>query len=122
MPTAPAFDAEAATREIHGVLDRFAAAIESRRIDDVRRVAPGMSSDFASKWNTLLSEKSVTDLTARVTRVSTPDFDGDDADVPFAMQLSYKVGGQKQAPPEIQYLARFRREGGRWRMASVAGR
>ena len=118
---AAAFDAEAATRDIRAVLDRFAAAFETRRIDEVRRIAPGMSTEFARRWQTLLEERSVTEFTARVIRVSPPEFDVPAAEVPFAMKLDYKVGGQRQSP-EIQYTAHFRREGDRWRMQTVTGR
>ena len=120
-PAAPAFDAEAATREIRTALDRFAAAFETRRIDEVRRIAPGMSSDFAKRWQTLLEEKSVSDLRASVVRVSPPEFDGSSADVFFAMKLNYRIGGQTQAP-EIQYSAKLRRDGTAWRITSVSGR
>jgi hypothetical protein len=120
-PAAPAFDAEAATREIRTALDRFAAAFETRRIDEVRRIAPGMSTEFAKRWQTLLEERSVSDLRASVIRVSPPEFDGGVADVFFAMRLSYRINGQAQSP-EIQYSAKMRRDGSAWRITSVSGR
>ena len=70
----------------------------------------------------MFCEKSVSELTARVTRVSPPDFDGNEADVSFGMKLDYKIGSQKQSPPEIQYASKLRRDGGTWRMTTVSGR
>ncbi|MFL5581267.1 MAG: hypothetical protein ACJ8AO_12910, partial [Gemmatimonadaceae bacterium] len=121
VASAPAFDRAAAADQVRGAVARFVAAFETRKIDEVRRVYPGMSVESATRWQALLGERTVTDLKTAVARTGTPEFDGDDAEVSFAMSLEFKAGGKRQSQ-ELPYTAKLRRDGGAWRIIALSGR
>jgi serine/threonine-protein kinase len=118
-PTAPTFDAAAAAGEVRQALQGFAAAFESRRVDEMRKYYPSMPADMISDWNQLFTDKHVTNLTSRLASSSTPDFDGfTAADVTFAIALDFKNGGQKVSQP-LRYAARLRKDGSGWRIQNL---
>jgi serine/threonine-protein kinase len=120
-PVSTGIDRAAAMQEFQAAIGRFVGAFETRRIDEVRRVYPGMTPQSAEQWQGLLGERLVSDVQTSVERIGTPEFTSNEAQVSFIMRLEYKVRSQRQTA-DLQYQARFRREGGAWQMTSVVGR
>ena len=119
--TAPAnagYDRVAATEEIAGIITRFGAAFQTRRIEAVRAVFPGMTLNAAQRWEGLLTEKALSEFSANASLNQPPEFDDDQADVSFAMRMNYKIGGARQSP-SFQYTGKLRRDTGRWKMVEV---
>ena len=117
-PASPGYDRSAATQEIAGIVGRFAAAFQTRRIEAVRAVFPGMTLNAAQRWESLLTEKALSELSANASLSQAPDFSGDEADIAFTMKMDYRIGGTRQSPT-FQYTGKLRRDNSRWRMIEV---
>lgn len=121
-PSPPAADAtrerEAAAIAIRGVIARYASALESRNMAQVRSVYPGMQRAEQNRWQALLSEKSLRDLQVQVTNVQAPDINGNTAEIGFTLTLVFADSeGPKRIPQS--YRATLGRSGGNWQLSSI---
>ncbi|MGH7644169.1 MAG: Ig-like domain-containing protein, partial [Gemmatimonadales bacterium] len=119
-PVDPRADREAATAEINAVLAEFARALESRHISEVRRIYPGMTAQQEERWRSLLDERGISQLTAKVGRTSSPSINGNTAELAFVLTLSFRSRTQGQVVQDVPYRATLRRDDDVWRLSSLA--
>jgi len=116
---APAPPAEAPVDprpQIEELVAAYAHAIESKSLDELRRVYPGIRADQREGWRTLFSAARGT-LKANLTLAGL-DVTGTTAAVQVTGHLEYDVGGGTQRP-QYAFRATAAFEGGSWRFRVI---
>ncbi|MBA4156464.1 MAG: protein kinase [Gemmatimonadetes bacterium] len=119
-PPAPAPESrEVAVTRINEVIARYASAIESRDIQQVRSIYPGLSQAEQNFWQTLFGEPGVRGLRAEVSDLQPARIEGNTAQGAFTVILTYRdSGGAKRT--ELRYQATLERgSAGDWRLRSL---
>ncbi len=115
-PVPPAPSAEAVRERIGAGLDRFARALESRRIDAVAAAYPGITSTERSTWAGFMD--GVRTLQVAITDIRIPPTIGESLQVPFSMRFDFTdQRGANQSTQ--QYLGTFVERGGEWRIEAI---
>jgi serine/threonine protein kinase len=115
-PTPPPRPADPAP-EIRGVVTEYASAIESKSLDGLLRVYPGMTGVQRRGWEQFF--QLVRDVKARLS-VARLDVSSGTADAQITGTYTYlnTSSGKTESQP-VSFHATFRQEGGRWRMSQV---
>jgi hypothetical protein len=103
--------------EISGAIAAFASAIESRNVDNIRRVYPGMTPLQQRGWEQFF--ETVRDVKAQLA-VGTLDVANGAADARVSGTYAYRNNstGRAEVQP-VSFRATLRREGGGWRIIQV---
>jgi hypothetical protein len=102
------------------VLSRYAQALESRDMDRIRAVYPGITSNEQNTWQTFF--RSVRDLQVQLGGVQAPTVDGPRAEAPFSLNLEFADrGGTRQITQNYQSVL-VRSPSGEWRIDSIRAR
>jgi serine/threonine protein kinase len=103
--------------EIQGVVGEYARAIESKNLQDLQRVYPGMTGIQQRGWEQFF--QLVRDVNARLS-VGGLNVSGGTADAQITGTYNYlntSTGRAENQP--VSFHASFRQEGGRWRITPV---
>jgi len=101
---------------VRSAVAEYAQAIESRDIDAVRRVYPGLTSAQQSGLERFFQASRRINVTFRVTSI---DINGNSAEARLVGTYDYvTVDGQSQSQP-VSVGATFRNNGSVWRLVSV---
>ena len=107
----------APAEQIHRLFDEYGSAIESRSVDAIRRVYPGLSPAQSQEWEDFFRGVRDVDVDLKVT---TLEVSGDSAAAQLAGVYLFEDPGTRRARREnVAFQAQLRREGGRWRIASL---
>jgi eukaryotic-like serine/threonine-protein kinase len=100
------------------VVARYARALESRDIEAVRSVYPGISSDQERQLRQAL--EIMTDLQAELRIVGNPQVSGDQATAEVAgTYVYYNASLRRQERAPVTFTAIFRRDGESWRLVQT---
>jgi hypothetical protein len=104
--------------EIRAVLQRYAQALASRDIAQLRRAYPGLTAEEERRWRDVFDATEA--VTATLT-VGTPTVSGDSASVAVAAAygFDFKRGVSGDRAPHATYRATLRREQGEWRLVAI---
>jgi hypothetical protein len=99
------------------VIREYAGAIESKSLDGLRRVYPGMTGVQQRGWEQFF--QLVRDVNARLS-VGRLDVADGSADAQITGSYTYlnTSSGRTESQP-VSFRASFRNEGGRWRISQV---
>jgi serine/threonine-protein kinase len=104
-------------QQIRGVFAEYGAAIESRSVDAIRRVYPGLSAAQSHEWQEFFRGVREVDVELEVTALQVS---GDSAAAQLAGVYVFDDPGTHRTRREnVAFQAQLRREGGRWRIASL---
>jgi hypothetical protein len=104
-------------QQIRGVFAEYGAAIESRSVDAIRRVYPGLSAAQSHEWQEFFRGVREVDVELDVTALQVS---GDSAAAQLAGVYVFDDPGTHRTRREnVAFQAQLRREGGRWRIASL---
>jgi eukaryotic-like serine/threonine-protein kinase len=121
QPPDPRTGEAAAKAAVSAVIQRYAAALSSRRIVEVLKVYPTMPENEQRSWRSLLEERENAEVTARAS-VDEITVNGPLAEARFAMTITIKPRrGQQQSFPPTRYVATLRESDGEWRIVAVKG-
>jgi ketosteroid isomerase-like protein len=95
---------------IEELVAAYALALESRDINAVRRVYPGMTQQQERDLSAALPSMQAANL-----RVESLQEQGDEATARVAGEYVFLDGGRQQRAP-VQFTATFQRDGTAWRM------
>jgi hypothetical protein len=110
----------ASSEEIGGLLRRYAAAYEARKMEDVTRLFPSMTSDEKSRWGAFLESRDIQELHAQIAGMQPPDVEGNTALVNFTLALDYKMTGAGRQTPRFNYKAMLKRDAtGGWTLLKL---
>jgi serine/threonine protein kinase len=109
---------ELSRQRINAVITRYAQALSTRDIDQVRSVYPAMTATERATWETLFSDASVSGFRIEVVEVGQPRLEGDAAQLTFKLDMSYRSSGYLRET-SLTYHATLAREGGTWRLESL---
>ena len=113
-PAAPAADP---AEEIRTLFAAYGDAIESRSVDAVRRVYPGLSLRQAREWEEFFGGVGDIEVELSVTELQVA---GDSADAQLAGVYVFENPSTGRTQREsVSFRARLERSGGRWRIASL---
>jgi len=113
-PTAPPSNPAA---EIRALFTEYGAAIEARSVEAIRRSYPGLQPDQARVWEDFF--RGVTDVQVEL-NVTGLEIAGDAADARLAGVYVFTNPSTHRTQREnVAFQATLRREGGRWRIASL---
>ena len=116
-PSPPAPVSPPAEPQIRALFTEYGAAIESRSVDAIRRVYPGLTGDQAREWQEFFQGVSDVQVELNVTdlRIS-----GDAADARLAGVYVFNNPSTRKVQREpVSFQATLERSGGRWRIASL---
>jgi serine/threonine-protein kinase len=103
--------------QIRAVFAEYGAAIESRSVDAIRRVYPGLLPAQSREWEEFFRGVREMDVELDVTALQVS---GDSAAAQLAGVYVFEDPSTHRARREnVAFQAQLRREGGRWRIASV---
>jgi hypothetical protein len=103
--------------QIRGLFAEYAKAIESRSVDAIRRVYPGLSAAQAQEWQEFFRGVGAIDVDLDVGALQV---NGDAADAQLAGVYVFEDPGTRRTRREnVGFQAQLRREGGRWRITSL---
>jgi serine/threonine-protein kinase len=115
-PPAPAPAADPRP-QILAVIQQYSAAIESRKVDAIKRVYPGMSPRQALDWEQFF--QAVDDIKVQLD-VTGLDVAGNTAQAQLSGVYNFTDPGTHRARREnVSFVAAFQRDGGRWLIQSV---
>ena len=107
----------APAEQIHRLFDEYGSAIESRSVDAIRRVYPGLSPAQSQEWEDFFRGVHDVDVDLKVT---TLQVSGDSAAAQLVgVYLFEDPGTRRERRENVAFQAQLRREGGRWRIASL---
>ena len=113
-PAPPAADPEQAIRAL---FVEYGAAIESRSVEAIRRLYPGMSPTQTREWEEFFRGVSDIEVELGVTALQVT---GDSAEAGLAGVYVFQNPSTHRTQREsIAFQARLKREGDRWRIASL---
>ena len=101
---------------IEALIASYARAIESRSVDQIRRVYPGMTEDQATGWRQFFS--SVRSVRTRLS-VNDLDIDGSRATMSVAGSHEYSTGGARAENQAVTFRASAVLENGIWRLQQI---
>jgi hypothetical protein len=105
------------TREIHALFAEYGAAIESRSLEAIRRTYPGLLPSQAREWEEFF--QSVTDIDVQLA-VSDLKVAGNAAEARLEGVYVFRNPSTRRTQHEpVGFQAILRREGTRWRIASL---
>ena len=104
-------------RQIAALFDRYAAAIETRDLDAIRRAYPGLLPAQAREWQEFF--QSVTDLEVEL-GVAGLTVNGDAAEARLEGVYVFRNPSTRRTQREpVSFQAALRREGSRWLIAAL---
>ena len=113
--TAPARDVRADQTAIEAAVRSY---VDSFNRKDAAVVVPLLPANTRDAWRLLLQRRDVSDFSARLANLETPDVNGDNGTVNFAVQLSFKSQNQTQTPL-LRFIGDAARSGSTWRLVSL---
>lgn len=114
QPPAPAPDP---AQQIRALFAEYGAAIEARSLDAIRRTYPGLLPDQAREWEDFF--RGVNDVQVEL-NVTALEIAGDAAEARLAGVYVFTDPGTRRTQREnVAFQASLRREGRRWRIASL---
>jgi hypothetical protein len=103
--------------QIRALFEEYSAAIESRSVDAVRRVYPGLTPTQTREWEEFFRGVSDIEVELQVTALQVT---GDSAEAQLAGLYVFDNPSTHRTQREtVAFQARLRREGDRWRIASL---
>jgi tRNA A-37 threonylcarbamoyl transferase component Bud32 len=103
--------------QIRGLFEEYGSAIESRSVDAVRRVYPGLTPTQTREWEEFF--RGVSDIEVEL-HVTALEVTGDSAEAQLAGLYVFDNPSTHRTQREsVAFQARLRREGDRWRIASL---
>ncbi|HET9274654.1 MAG TPA: hypothetical protein VFN96_01150, partial [Gemmatimonadales bacterium] len=103
--------------QIRALFQEYGSAIESRSVDAVRRVYPGLTPAQTREWEEFFQGVSGIEVELQVTAL---EVTGDSAEAQLAGLYVFDNPSTHRTQREsVAFQARLRREGGRWRIASL---
>jgi tRNA A-37 threonylcarbamoyl transferase component Bud32 len=111
----PAFDREAATRQMKDVVAAFVESLETRKTAQIKSRFPSAAGTWLTQWTVFLEEtSSVRDLRAQLLDASAPEVSESVGQVRFTLKLSWK--DYRNSPQERSFVFRaaMRRQGSQW--------
>jgi hypothetical protein len=103
--------------QIRALFEEYGAAIESRSVDAVRRVYPGLTPTQTGEWEEFFQGVSDIEVELHVTALQVI---GDSAEAQLAGLYVFDNPSTHRTQREnVAFQARLRREGDRWRIASL---
>jgi hypothetical protein len=103
--------------QIRGVFAEYGAAIESRSVDAIRRVYPGLSAAQSREWEEFFRGVREVDVELNVTAM---EVSGDSAAAQLAGVYVFEDPSTHRTRREnVSFQAQLRREESRWRIASL---
>jgi hypothetical protein len=102
--------------DISPIVEAYSRAIESKSIDAVRRVYPGVPGSQQRNWETFFQRARNINVTFRI-----EDFQGSisSAEATLAGTYAYTDSDDKAHRDPVSVVASFQREGNGWRLVSV---
>jgi serine/threonine-protein kinase len=114
--TAPPVPAAPTAADIVPVVEAYAHAIESRDINAIRRVNPGLTSDQQRNFEAFFQNARNVNVTFRITNLESS---GASADARLVGSFDYVNTENREQRLPVSLAATLRREGNAWRLVSV---
>jgi Protein kinase domain/Bacterial Ig-like domain (group 2) len=111
----PARDVRADQSEIENAVRSYVDAFNRK---DAAVVVPLLPAATRDAWRLLLQRRDVSDFTAKLANLQTPDVNADNATVNFAVQLSFKSQNVTQTPV-LRFVGDATRAGSSWRLVAL---
>ncbi|MCZ6857006.1 MAG: Ig-like domain-containing protein [Gemmatimonadetes bacterium] len=101
-------------REIGAALDRYASALESRDLDQLRRAYPGLTQQQENAWRTFFDNVESLNVTLDITSI---DISGDTATADVDAAQAYRAG--RQLSQRSSFRATLERAATGWRITRI---
>ena len=117
-PAAPVNPAAVASQEVRSAVNEYVLALSQRKLDEMRRLWPGMPPDASKRWEGLFRE--ATEFSATIVSIEDPVFSGTTAQTTFGFSLSGYVPSQGRLPKStLRFRTSLVRDESGWHMVTL---
>ena len=116
QPPEPAAPANATASDLAPVIEAYAQAIESRDVNAIRRVYPGLTAEQERGFDQFFQAARKINVTFRIANV---EGTGAAADARLSGNYEYETTQGKTERQPVSFVASLRREGSTWRLVSL---